>query len=92
MRNVDTSLAQAKVATDRAAEIERIHRENGSLALTVSVIISAFYLSLSRDGVERFILAVFPADSEKQALRIYERSRSRIGKAGAVVGDDESYA
>jgi predicted PurR-regulated permease PerM len=51
----------------------------GSLALTVSVVISAFYLSLSRDGVERFIMAVFPADMERQALKIYERSRARIG-------------
>lgn len=51
----------------------------GGLALLASIIISSFYLSLSRDGVERFIRAVFPADSEEAALRIYERSRKRIG-------------
>src|SRR3989344_3617764 len=51
----------------------------GGMALTVSVVVSSFYLSLSRDGVERFIRAVFPGDYEDTALRIYENSRRRIG-------------
>lgn len=51
----------------------------GGLVLLASVVVSSFYLSLSRDGVERFIRAVFPADSEEAALRIYEHSRKRIG-------------
>ncbi len=45
----------------------------------MAVIVSSFYLSISRDGVERFIKAVLPADYEKSALSIYERSRKRIG-------------
>jgi predicted PurR-regulated permease PerM len=51
----------------------------GSLALAISVFISAFYLSLTRDGVERFIRAVFTKEYESRALQIYERSRRRIG-------------
>ena len=51
----------------------------GSLGLIVSVIASSFYLSLSRDGVERFIKMVTPASIEPAALRIYERSRRKIG-------------
>jgi predicted PurR-regulated permease PerM len=51
----------------------------GSFGLAVAVFISSFYLSLSRDGVERFIKAVMPLDYEKPALRIYERSRRKIG-------------
>lgn len=51
----------------------------GSLGLFVSVIASSFYLSLSRDGVERFIKIVTPPDYEPTALRIYERSRRKIG-------------
>ena len=51
----------------------------GGLVLAVSVLISSFYLSLTRDGVERFILAVFPPGQEKAAIRIYERARRRIG-------------
>jgi predicted PurR-regulated permease PerM len=51
----------------------------GSLGLIVSVIASSFYLSLSRDGVERFIKIISPVAYEPRALRIYERSRRKIG-------------
>lgn len=51
----------------------------GSMALAVSVIVSSFYLSLSRDGVERFIRVVLPPSQEERVLRIYENSRTRIG-------------
>ncbi|HUZ92454.1 MAG TPA: AI-2E family transporter [Candidatus Paceibacterota bacterium] len=50
----------------------------GGLFLALAVIVSSFYLSISRDGVERFIKTVFPADYEKPALRIYENSRKKI--------------
>ncbi len=51
----------------------------GSFGLVIAVIVSSFYLSISRDGVERFIRAVLPADYEKSALSVYGRSRKRIG-------------
>ena len=51
----------------------------GSAGLLVSVIASSFYLSLSRDGVERFIKIISPVAFEPAALRIYERSRRKIG-------------
>ncbi len=51
----------------------------GSLALSFSVIITSFYLSLSHDGVERFIRAIVPHSHEDRVLRIYENSRKRIG-------------
>ncbi|MFH1246698.1 MAG: AI-2E family transporter, partial [Candidatus Liptonbacteria bacterium] len=51
----------------------------GSFALALSVIVSSFYLSLSRDGVERFIRAVFPSSAESVVLRIYSRSLRRVG-------------
>ncbi|MBU6500728.1 MAG: AI-2E family transporter [Patescibacteria group bacterium] len=51
----------------------------GSVGLAVAVLVSSFYLSLSRDGVERFIKTVLPATYEKMALKIYERSRRKIG-------------
>ncbi len=50
-----------------------------SLGLIVSIIASSFYLSLTRDGVERFIRMVTPAAQEPAALRIYDRSRQKIG-------------
>jgi predicted PurR-regulated permease PerM len=51
----------------------------GSLSLAVAVLVSSFYLSLSRDGVERFIKTVFPPDYEKASLKIYEQSKRKIG-------------
>lgn len=51
----------------------------GSLGLIISVIASSFYLSLTRDGVERFIKIIAPVTYERAALRIYERSRQKIG-------------
>ncbi len=51
----------------------------GGFALGVSIIVSSFYLSLTRNGVERFLLAVIPADYEADALAIYQRAIVRIG-------------
>ncbi len=51
----------------------------GSVGLTIAVILSSFYLSLSKDGVERFIKVVIPPDYEAATLDIYERSRRLIG-------------
>jgi predicted PurR-regulated permease PerM len=51
----------------------------GSFGLAVAVIISSFYLSLSEDGVERFIKVVVPPDYELQALKIYSHSRRLMG-------------
>jgi predicted PurR-regulated permease PerM len=51
----------------------------GSLGLIISVVASSFYLCLSRDGVERFIKIIAPVAYEPAALRIYERSRRKIG-------------
>lgn len=51
----------------------------GSFGLAVAVIISSFYLSLSKDGVEQFIQVVIPPAYEAVALKIYGRSRKLIG-------------
>ena len=51
----------------------------GSISLTIAVFVSSFYLSLSQDGVERFLRAVLPSSIEETSIRIYERSRRQIG-------------
>jgi predicted PurR-regulated permease PerM len=68
-----------KFFSDESSPLGAVSGVFGSLALTVSVVISAFYLSLTRDGVERFIRAVVTKEYEHKALLIYERSRRRIG-------------
>lgn len=52
----------------------------GGLGLILAVIFSSFYLSLSRDGVQRFLRVVLPTDYEDTAIKIYERSRKQIGR------------
>ncbi len=59
--------------------IETITAILGGAALAFAVIIIAFYLAISRDGIERFIRAVFPLEYESTALSIYEKSRKKIG-------------
>ncbi|MEN9341973.1 MAG: hypothetical protein RIQ54_229 [Candidatus Parcubacteria bacterium] len=51
----------------------------GGLGLAIAVLFSSFYLSLNRDGIERFIRAVLPDAYEDQAIEIYRRSRRKMG-------------
>ncbi len=51
----------------------------GGVGLGVAVLFSSFYLSLNRDGIEKFIRAVFPDEYEDDAIEIYRRSRRKIG-------------
>jgi predicted PurR-regulated permease PerM len=46
--------------------------------MAVSLVI-AFYLTLSRDGVERFIQAVFPPSQESYFVSLYHRTRRKLG-------------
>ncbi len=49
------------------------------VSLLIFVFFSSFYLTLSRSGIERFIIAVFPASSEAAAMRIYKRVNRKLG-------------
>lgn len=51
----------------------------GGVALAASVVAIAFYLSLTQNGIERFIRAVFPAAYESAVLKIYHRAFHRVG-------------
>lgn len=52
----------------------------GNVVLFVSVIVISFYLCLTKNGIERFILAVFPKNIEEKALKIYNKSLIRISR------------
>ncbi len=47
--------------------------------IAVSLILS-FYLTLNRDGVERFIRAVLPLGKEDYAVNLYIRTRRKLGR------------
>lgn len=51
----------------------------GSFGLVIAVIVSSFYLTIGRDGVEQFLEIVVPPDYEEQTMRVYARARKRIG-------------
>lgn len=51
----------------------------GGVGLTIAVIFSSFYLSVSRDGVEKFLKTIIPSRYESQSLRIYHRARHKVG-------------
>ncbi len=40
----------------------------------------SFYLTVSRDGVSKFLVAVFPEALEKRVLELYVRTKKRIAK------------
>lgn len=49
------------------------------VAIFVTVVVCAFYLSLSRAGIEEFIRGILPSSMEQPVLRVYRRSRRKIG-------------
>lgn len=51
----------------------------GGIGMIVSIVVSAFYLSLTRDGIERFIRSVFPEKFEDVVLKVYSRSVHKVG-------------
>lgn len=51
----------------------------GGLTLAFSAIIISFYLTASRDGIERFLRAVLPEKSEEYVLSIFDRAKKKIG-------------
>lgn len=51
----------------------------GGIAFAVAAAVLSFYLVVSRKGVERFLIAVLPADAEEYALRIYLKAKHKLG-------------
>ncbi|HOB89890.1 MAG TPA: AI-2E family transporter [Candidatus Colwellbacteria bacterium] len=52
----------------------------GGVVFLATVFIASFYLTLSRDGVERLLRVVFPAQAEEYIIKIYLRVKKRIGR------------
>ncbi|MDP3947744.1 MAG: AI-2E family transporter [bacterium] len=51
----------------------------GGIVTTLAVVVITFYLTVSRDGVERFIQAVLPLEYEDRVLNIVARANVKIG-------------
>ncbi|MBI3088947.1 MAG: AI-2E family transporter [Candidatus Colwellbacteria bacterium] len=52
----------------------------GGVTFFIAVLVLAFYLTVSREGVERFIRAVIPQILEERAIKLYKRTKTKIGR------------
>ncbi len=52
----------------------------GGAFLALSVFVLSFYLTLGKDGVEKFLVTVLPSAYEDQVLAIYTTVRRKIGR------------
>jgi len=52
----------------------------GNLFFIVTAIVLSFYLSISKDGIERFLKAILPKNTELIAIEIYKRTRKKLGR------------
>ncbi|MBI4193305.1 MAG: AI-2E family transporter [Candidatus Colwellbacteria bacterium] len=52
----------------------------GGVVGSVSTLIIAFYLTITRDGIGTFLRAIFPHDSEEYIIEIYRRAKRKIGR------------
>lgn len=52
----------------------------GGVSLAIAVFVLSFYLTVDRDGVEKFLLEVMPTGYEDKVLEVYYRTRVKIGQ------------
>jgi len=52
----------------------------GSVAYAIAVLVLSFYLTISRDGVEKFLRALLPESAEARVIQIYKTTRKKIGR------------
>lgn len=59
----------------------------GGLTATVSVFVLSFYLTVGKDGAEKFLLTILPSVYESKTILLYRRIKKKIGNwlAGQVV-------
>lgn len=59
----------------------------GGLTATVSVFVLSFYLTVGKDGVEKFLVTILPSVHEPKVISLYRRIKKKIGNwlAGQVV-------
>ena len=60
--------------------VDLTSRVFGGVLFAVATFVLSFYLTLGRDGVEKFFVAVLPTAYEARVLHIYTRVRRKIGR------------
>jgi len=60
--------------------LEILGRLLGGITFVIAVLVLSFYLTISREGVDRFLRAVFPVAMEDKVLQLYGRTKKKIGR------------
>lgn len=60
--------------------LEILSRFLGGITFVIAVLVLSFYLTISREGVDRFLRAVFPTAMEDKVLQLYGRTKKKIGR------------
>lgn len=60
--------------------LEILSRFLGGITFVIAVLVLSFYLTISREGVDRFLRAVFPVAMEDKVLQLYGRTKRKIGR------------
>lgn len=68
-----------KLFAGRASIFDLISSVFGGVVFAISVFVLSFYLSVSRDGVEKFLRAILPLDWEEYMVDVYLRVRRKMG-------------
>jgi predicted PurR-regulated permease PerM len=82
VRNLNESIGRLAnlLISGSASVFDTLARFVGGVTLALAVFILSFYLTVDRDGVEKFLQAILPSSSEDVVLDIYFRTRQKIGK------------
>lgn len=52
----------------------------GNLFFISTAVVLSFYLSISKDGIERFLKAILPKNVETTAIEVYKKTRRKLGR------------
>ncbi|KKQ23119.1 hypothetical protein A2999_00445 [Candidatus Wolfebacteria bacterium RIFCSPLOWO2_01_FULL_38_11] len=81
MKNFETNIGSISdvLLSGGTSLINLISSVFGSIASVVAVFVLSFYLAASKEGVERFLKSTLPANQENYALKIYSKTKYRLG-------------
>ncbi len=78
--NTDLSNITSVLLSGSVPFLQILGKLLGGVAFAIAVLVLSFYLTVSRDGVEKFLRAILPEGAEQRAIRLYRRTRKKIGR------------
>jgi predicted PurR-regulated permease PerM len=78
--NIDINRLTSVLLSGKVPFLQVLGNLLGGAAFAIAVVVLSFYLTISRDGIEKFIKSILPEGVEKRALELYRRTRRKIGK------------